>query len=42
MKGDYEAYIKQFYIDFESQISELELQCNHLHNQGEDLLLLMD
>ncbi len=38
MKGDYEAYIKQFYIDFESQISELELQCNHLHNQGEDLI----
>lgn len=38
VKGDYEAYIKQFYIDFESQISELELQCNHLHDQGEDLI----
>ncbi|WP_166167074.1 hypothetical protein [Acinetobacter sp. SA01] len=38
VKRDYEAYINQFYIDFEYQISELELQCNQLHDKGEDLI----
>ncbi len=38
IKRDYEAYIEQFYIDLEYQISELELQCNQLHDKGEDLI----
>lgn len=38
IKSDYDAYINQFYIDFEYQITQLEFQCHYLHDAGEDLI----